>query len=91
MRARAHVWISGEVQGVFFRSSIRSQATLRQLKGWVKNLMDGSVEAVFEGGKEKVEDVLVFCKEGPPGSRIDNLEVKWEKPTSSFRDFEIKY
>lgn len=91
MRARVHVWISGEVQGVFFRSSIRSQAALRQLKGWVKNLMDGRVEAVFEGDKENVDDVLVFCREGPPGSKIDNLEVKWEKPTSSFKEFEIKY
>jgi acylphosphatase len=91
MRARVHVWISGEVQGVFFRSSIRSQATMKRLKGWVKNLMDGRVEAVFEGDKEKIDDVLVFCKEGPPGSRIDNLEVKWEKPTSSFNGFEIKY
>lgn len=90
MRTRAHVWISGDVQGVFFRSSIRSQALLKQTKGWVKNLFDGRVEAVFEGNKENIEELLSFCREGPPGSRVNDVEVKWEKPTSSFSGFDIK-
>lgn len=90
MRTRAHVWISGNVQGVFFRSSIRSQALLKQTKGWVKNLLDGRVEAVFEGKKENIEELLIFCREGPPGSRVNDIEVKWEKPTSRFNGFDIK-
>lgn len=90
MRTRAHVWISGDVQGVFFRSSLRTHALLRKVRGWTKNLMDGRVEAVFEGNKENIEEVLIFCREGPPGSRIENVEIKWEKPTSRFDGFEIR-
>ena len=91
MRARAHVWISGNVQGVFFRSSLRSQVLLKQAKGWVKNLNDGRVEAVFEGRKETIEELIAYCRKGPPGSVIDDIEVKWEKPTSRFDSFDIKY
>ncbi|NIO22665.1 MAG: acylphosphatase [Candidatus Aenigmarchaeota archaeon] len=91
MKARAHVWISGEVQGVFFRSHIRSQAMLREIRGWVKNLPDGRVEALFEGNKDRIEELLEFCKEGPTGADVNNVEVKWEKPTSGFREFDIRY
>lgn len=90
MRARAHVWISGDVQGVFFRSSLRSQALLRKTKGWVKNLPDGRVEAVFEGKRETIEELLAYCRDGPPGSGVERVEVKWEKPTSHFSGFDIK-
>ncbi|MCK4497117.1 MAG: acylphosphatase [Candidatus Aenigmarchaeota archaeon] len=91
MKARAHVWISGEVQGVFFRSNVRSQAMLREIRGWVKNLPDGRVEALFEGNKDEIEELLEFCKEGPAGANVNNIEVKWEKSTSGFRDFEIRH
>lgn len=90
MKTRVHVWISGNVQGVFFRSSIRSQALLRHTRGWVKNLPDGRVEAVFEGKEKQVEELLAYCREGPSGSGIDDIEVKWEKPTSRFDGFDIK-
>jgi acylphosphatase len=91
MRARAHVWISGDVQGVFFRSSVRSQAALREVRGWVKNLPDGRVEAVFEGNKEVIEELLKFCGEGPAGANVGSVEVKWEKPAGGFRGFDIRY
>jgi acylphosphatase len=90
MKVRAHVWISGDVQGVFFRSHIRSHAVLREIRGWAKNLIDGRLEAVFEGKKENVDEILRFCSEGPVGAKVDNTEVKWEKPTSGFRDFQVR-
>jgi len=91
MKARAHVWVSGEVQGVFFRSNVRSKAMLREIRGWVRNLPDGRIEAIFEGNKDGVEEVIEFCRKGPEGARVNNVEVKWEKPTSGFRDFEVRY
>lgn len=91
MRFRAHVWISGEVQGVFFRSSVRSQAMLRSVRGWVRNLPDGRVEAVFEGHKSDVDKVIEYCRQGPDVSTVERIEVKEEKPTGRFSDFQIRY
>lgn len=90
MKVRAHVLISGTVQGVFFRSTTRNQARLRGLSGWVRNLSDGRVEAVFEGDKEAVEEMVEFCKQGPPGSNVDDVDVSWEKPSHKYREFEIR-
>ena len=78
---RAHVWVTGKVQGVFFRTHVRTQAKLIGLKGWVMNLDDGKVEAVFEGDRDSIDEILEFCKKGPEGSVVDNIEVKWEKIT----------
>ncbi len=66
---RAHVYVSGRVQGVFFRAFVSEKAMELGLTGWVKNIPDGRVEAVFEGEKEKVEQVIVTCREGPLGSQ----------------------
>lgn len=89
MRTRAHVFISGEVQGVFFRSSTRNQANLLGVSGWVKNTPDNRLEAVFEGDSDLVEKMLDFCREGPPGAHVDNVDVKMEKPMGE-KGFEIK-
>ena len=89
MRTRAHVFITGEVLGVFFRSSARTQANLLGVSGWVKNSLDGRVEAVFEGESDLVEKMLDFCREGPPGAHVDNVDVKMEKPMGE-KGFEIK-
>lgn len=78
--ARAHVIVSGMVQGVFFRSATKSSAVARGLTGWVKNLPDGKVEAVFEGLKPLVEEAVAWTHEGPPGSRVDSVDVSWEQP-----------
>jgi len=91
MKVRAHVFVSGRVQGVFFRSETRHEARLHGVKGWVRNLPDGRVEAVFEGEEEAVERLIEFCRRGPPGARVTKVEVKWENYTGEFRDFEIKY
>ena len=91
MPVRAHVYVSGLVQGVFFRWHTREEALRLGVKGWVRNLPDGRVEAVFEGEKEAVEQMLEFCRRGPPGAEVENVEVRWEKPTGEFSTFKIKY
>ncbi|RJS84645.1 acylphosphatase [Candidatus Bathyarchaeota archaeon] len=91
MKVRAHVYVSGLVQGVFFRYETMLNAKRRNVKGWVRNLPDGRVEAVFEGEKEDVESLIAFCRRGPPGAVVTSVDVKWEKPTGEFKDFRIIY
>jgi acylphosphatase len=91
MKVRAHVFVSGMVQGVFFRSETQYEAKKRGVTGWVRNLPDGRVEAVFEGEEEKVKELINFCKHGPPGARVISVDVRWENYTGEFKDFEIRY
>ena len=91
MKARAHLFITGEVQGVFFRSFIKSQAKLHEIRGWVKNLDDGRVEAVFESDDFRVKDMIEVCRRGPPGAVIKDVEVTWENVTNTPEEgFEIR-
>ena len=89
--ARAHLLIDGRVQGVFFRAFTRDIAQTLGLKGWVKNLFDGRVEAVFEGKREFIERAIQECYSGPPGARVTNIEVKWEEFKGDLKGFAIKY
>lgn len=89
MKVRAHVFVSGVVQGVFFRHETRIRAIRNNVVGWVRNLPDGRVEAVFEGEKKAVDAMIEFCRRGPPGAVVKNVEVIWENPTGEFRDFRI--
>jgi acylphosphatase len=91
MKIRYHVFVSGRVQGVFFRQNTLKRAKALGLKGWVKNTEDGKVEAVFEGEKEKIEKILEWMRKGPPFARVDGLEIEWENFKGEFDDFEIKY
>lgn len=91
MKVRAHVFISGRVQGVFFRSETQHEAKRRNVKGWVRNLPDGRVEAVFEGEEGKVKELIEFCKRGPPGAKVTGVKVIWERYSGEFREFEIRY
>lgn len=91
MSVRAHVWISGRVHGVFFRATTRRVAKRFGLTGWVKNLRDGRVEAIFEGSRENVDEMINFCHQGPPAAIVKNVEVKWEDPTGKFDDFDIVF
>lgn len=78
--ARAHVMVAGRVQGVFFRASTRDMARAFGLRGWVRNLPDGGVEAVFEGEREQVEVAVAWCRTGPPAARVGHCDVIWEEP-----------
>jgi len=86
--ARAHVLVSGRVQGVFFRDGARRKARDLNLKGWVRNLPDGRVEALFEGDPAAVEEMLRWCAEGPPDARVEDVAVErdpaTDKPLSGF-------
>jgi acylphosphatase len=77
-RARRHVWISGRVQGVWFRESCREQAHALGVAGWVRNLGDGRVEAVFEGPEAAVERMVVWCGTGPRSADVDTVEITTE-------------
>ncbi len=79
-RRRAHVFVSGTVQGVYFRASTRDGAREQNVDGWVRNLADGRVEAVFEGPSEAVEEMIDWCHEGSPAASVTNVEVTWEDP-----------
>lgn len=88
MLVRAHVFISGRVQGVFFRMYTQREAQALKLGGWVKNLPDGRVEAVFEGEKEAVNEMLAWCWSGSPSAEVSDVKVSWEKP-EGMRDFSV--
>ena len=86
---RAHVFISGYVQGVNFRVYTRQQARLLGLWGWVRNMPDGRVEAVFEGERALVDRMLEWCHRGPPSASVEGVETAWGAATGSSKDFEI--
>lgn len=77
---RAHVYVSGTVQGVYFRATTREKAEEFGIAGWVRNLEDGRVEAVFEGDEEDVERMIDFCREGPPAASVETVAVEREEP-----------
>jgi len=79
-RVRAHVLVSGRVQGVFFRATTRDEAREAGVDGWVRNLADGRVEAVFEGARSAVESMVEFCGEGPPAARVEDVAVEYGGP-----------
>ena len=86
-----HVFIRGRVQGVFFRESTRREAAALGLSGWVRNLPDGRVEALFAGPREPCERALAFVRRGPPAASVDGVEVEW-RPADAPRggSFEIR-
>lgn len=91
MKARAHLLVSGRVQGVFFRDHTRRWASSLGLTGWVRNMSDGRVEASVEGDKDKIEVLVNKLKEGPPMARVDEVEVGWEDYLNEFSEFRITW
>ena len=77
---RAHVHVHGSVQGVFFRVEARDRARSLWVSGWVRNLQDGAVEAVFEGPEDRVESMVEWCRRGPSGAHLDDVDVTWAEP-----------
>jgi acylphosphatase len=90
-KIRGHIFIRGRVQGVFFRENTRRQAQSRGVMGWVKNLDDGRVEAVFEGDESAVKALVEFCQQGPKGASVDTVTVEWAPFEDEFRGFNIVY
>jgi len=88
---RVKVNISGLVQGVFFRASTREMAVNKGLKGWVRNLPDGNVEALFEGPGDIVEEAVDWCNHGPRGASVVDVKESWGKYSGQFDRFEIRY
>jgi acylphosphatase len=87
---RAHLTICGRVQGVYFRASTVYEAQNLGLTGWVRNCPDGSVEAVAEGDRNKVEEWIAWCGRGPSGARVERVEVRWLAYNGEFQAFQIK-
>jgi acylphosphatase len=84
---RAHVWVSGRVQGVYFRAYAEDEAAFRKVAGWIRNAPDGRVEAVFEGSPASVEAMIRWCHRGSPAAAVTGVEVAWEdiRGESGFR------
>jgi len=88
---RAHVYISGRVQGVAFRWNTLHLAQQLGLTGWVRNLWDGRVEAVFEGPAEAVEQAVRWCHRGERPARVEDVRVIQESPTGEFSHFRVTH
>jgi acylphosphatase len=91
MKSRAHIFVFGKVQGVFFRENTRKKAAEFELSGFVKNLPNGKVEAVFEGEQEKIEKIIQWIKKGPEAAQIENIEIDWQDYKEEFKNFEIRH
>lgn len=90
-KSRAHILITGRVQGVYFRSYARAEAEKLSLSGWVRNSAGGSVELVVEGEKEDVEAMIGWCRKGPPSAIVTNVSTEWEDFKDEFDCFYIDY
>ena len=88
---RAHVYISGRVQGVSFRYYTLRQASKQGVKGWVKNLPDGRVEAVFEGPEEKVQQMVDWCQQGSPAAQVEEVQINWSAAQNEWSGFNVRY
>ncbi len=86
-----HVFVTGRVQGVFFRQATRVTAIKNNVTGWIKNLDDGRVEVLIEGEDKSVDSVIEWCNYGPANSRVDNIQVNTEDYSGKFESFEVRY
>ena len=91
MRSRVHVMISGRVQGVWFRGNTKDKAEQLEITGWVRNTVDGKVEAVFEGEEPRIKEMIAWCRHGPPSARVEHVEVKKQSALNDFTHFTIRY
>ena len=87
----AHVVVTGRVQRVFFRASTRDVAVRYGVRGFVRNLPGRQVEAVLQGEKAAVENVIAFLREGPPGAVVTDIAVEWRDPTAPHEGFHVRY
>ena len=87
----AHVYVSGQVQGVNFRFYTRQEALRLGLDGWVRNLMDGRVEVMIQGEEEAVNEMIAWCRRGPPSARVEDVQVLWETPKGTLSGFGVTF
>ncbi len=90
-KARVKIFVSGFVQGVFFRAETKIIAEKLSLFGWVRNLEDGRVEILAEGEKEKLEKLVEWAKKGPDLAKVEGINVEWQEYTGEFKNFQIRY
>jgi len=90
-KVRAHVIISGRVQGVFYRMETKRAADKCNTLGWVRNRRDGTVEALFEGDKTQVDSTIEWCRKGPSLAQVGSVDVKWADYAGEFDRFEIRF
>ncbi|ETW96122.1 MAG: acylphosphatase [Candidatus Entotheonella factor] len=88
--ARIHGFISGQVQGVAYRVHTQREATQLGLTGWVRNCPDGRVELVAEGEQETLQQLILWCHQGPPAAQVTDVAAQWEAATGTYRTFEIR-
>lgn len=86
-----HLIIHGRVQGVWFRASTQEVAGKMKIKGWVRNTPDGAVEAHIQGNDAAVDEMFVWCRQGPPGARVDSIDSEEVEPAEEFKAFSIRY
>ena len=88
---RIRIFVTGRVQGVFFRQALKVIAKKNDILGWVRNLKDGRVEAVLEGDEEDLDRVIEWAHGGPANARVEDVEIRNEKPTGEFDTFDVRY
>ena len=91
VQKRIHIFVTGRVQGVFFRQSTKVMAIKNNVKGWVQNLDDDRVEIVAQGETQDIDNLAHWCKTGPANSRVDEFELSEENVTDEFENFEVRY
>ena len=89
MKVRAHLLVSGRVQGVYFRQSTLIEAKGLEVTGWIRNLIDGRVEAVFEGEEHAVKTLVNYCRQGPPAAKVTYLDVSFGPFKGEFPSFKV--
>jgi acylphosphatase len=90
-KIRAHLFISGKVQGVYFRQNARIVASRHKVTGWVRNLKDGRVELILEGNEIDVGEVIEWCHAGPAKATVDDVDIKYQKYIGEFQEFKVNY
>ena len=90
-KQRVRIFVTGKVQGVFFRQALKVMSKKNNVFGWVRNLKDGRVEAVLEGEDVDVSHVVEWCHAGPANARVEDVDIKNEKFSGEFKKFEVLY
>lgn len=91
MKSRIHMHIFGDVQGVFFRANAQNEARRLGVVGWVRNVLDGSVEVLAEGERNDLEKLLEWCSHGPADASVSKIDYEWLDNKDEFNEFRVKY